>query len=62
MYNNTTMNNRLKNFLRVLESLDREKVQYILVGGVAVILHGIERLTQDIKLKEISEKEKPKKR
>jgi hypothetical protein len=45
---NTTMNNRLKNFLRVLESLDREKVQYILVGGVAVILHGIERLTQDI--------------
>jgi len=42
------MNNRLKNFLRVLESLDKEKVQYILVGGVAVILHGIERLTQDI--------------
>ena len=48
MYNNTTMNNRLKNFLRVLDALDKEMVQYILVGGVAVILHGIERLTQDI--------------
>lgn len=48
MYNNIAMNNQLKNFLRVLDALDKQKVQYILVGGVAVILHGIERLTRDI--------------
>ncbi|MCK5057986.1 MAG: nucleotidyl transferase AbiEii/AbiGii toxin family protein [Candidatus Aminicenantes bacterium] len=42
------MNNQLKIFLRVLDALDKQKVQYILVGGVAVILHGIERLTRDI--------------
>jgi len=34
--------------MRVLESLDKKGVEYILVGGVAVILHGIERLTHDI--------------
>ena len=48
MYNNVVMNNQLKIFLRVLDALDKQKVQYILVGGVAVILHGIERLTRDI--------------
>lgn len=42
------MNNQLQNFLQVLEALDKQNVQYILVGGVAVILHGIERLTRDI--------------
>jgi hypothetical protein len=40
MYNNDVMNNQLKNFLRVLDALDKQKVKYILVGGVAVILHG----------------------
>ncbi len=48
MYNYVVMNNQLKNFLRVLAALDKQKVQYILVGGVAVILHGIERFTRDI--------------
>jgi hypothetical protein len=48
VYNNDAMNNYLKSFLRVLDALDKEQVQYILVGGVAVILHGIERLTRDI--------------
>jgi hypothetical protein len=47
------MNNQLKNFLHVLEALDKQKVQYILVGGVAVILHGIERLTGDIDISPI---------
>jgi len=42
------MNNQLKNFLRVLEALDKKGVDYILIGGVAVIFHGIERLTSDI--------------
>jgi hypothetical protein len=35
------MNNQLKNFLRILDALEKQKVQYVLVGGVAVILHGI---------------------
>ena len=47
------MNNQLKKFLHVLDAFDKQKVQYILVGGVAVILHGIQ--------KEVSEKRKPKK-
>ena len=42
------MIDQFKNFMRVLEALDKKGVEYILVGGVAVILHGIERLTNDI--------------
>ncbi len=48
MYNDIEMSDQLKNFLRVLDALNKHNVQYILVGGVAVILHGIERLTRDI--------------
>ena len=42
------MTNQFDNFLKVLKALDNEQVDYILVGGVAVIIHGIERLTRDI--------------
>ena len=35
-------------FLKVLRALAREKVKYILIGGFAVILHGLARLTADI--------------
>jgi hypothetical protein len=42
------MNNQFKNFMSVLDAFDKQKVEYILVGGVAVILHGIERLTRDM--------------
>lgn len=42
------MKDQFKNFLSVLEALDKKGVEYILIGGVAVILHGIERLTSDI--------------
>ncbi|MCU0286179.1 MAG: nucleotidyl transferase AbiEii/AbiGii toxin family protein [Acidobacteria bacterium] len=42
------MIDQFKNFMRVLEALEKKGVEYILVGGVAVILHGIERLTNDI--------------
>ena len=42
------MNGQFKNFISVLDAFDRQKVKYILVGGVAVILHGIERLTRDM--------------
>lgn len=48
MYNCIGMNGSFKNFISVLDALDQQKVEYILVGGVAVILHGIERLTRDI--------------
>jgi hypothetical protein len=35
-------------FLKILRALAREKVEYILIGGFAVILHGLARLTVDI--------------
>ena len=35
-------------FKNVLDALAAHKVEYILIGGVAVILHGVERLTRDI--------------
>lgn len=47
MYNNM-MNDQFEQFISVLDALGKHKVEYILVGGVAVILHGIERLTRDI--------------
>jgi hypothetical protein len=37
-------------FLDVLRALGREDVDYILVGGVAVNLHGVVRATEDIEL------------
>lgn len=42
------MADQFKAFIQVLEALDTYKVDYILIGGVAVILHGMERLTRDI--------------
>jgi hypothetical protein len=38
------------NFIKVLTALQRHRVEYILVGGVAVIFYGMERLTRDIDL------------
>jgi predicted nucleotidyltransferase len=37
-------------FLALLHELHRERVEYVLVGGVAVNLHGLPRTTQDIDL------------
>lgn len=34
--------------LKVLGSLDREQVDYVLVGGAAVVFHGIVRSTEDL--------------
>jgi len=42
------MANQLKKFLTVIDALNSFKVEYILIGGVAVILHGLERLTRNI--------------
>ncbi len=34
--------------LRVIESLNREGVDYVVVGGVAINLHGLVRATEDL--------------
>jgi predicted nucleotidyltransferase len=35
-------------FLRVLEQLNAHDVRYVVVGGLAVVLHGHPRMTQDV--------------
>jgi hypothetical protein len=42
------MADQFKDFMHLLKALDKQKVEYILIGGVAVILHGLERLTRYI--------------
>jgi predicted nucleotidyltransferase len=42
------MASQINLFLRVLQALNDYDVEYILIGGVAVILHGLNRLTRDI--------------
>jgi len=37
-----------RRFLEVVEAFERQGVDYILVGGVAVNLHGLARMTEDI--------------
>ena len=37
-------------FQEFLDCLNKENVEYILVGGFAVILHGYERVTGDMGL------------
>jgi hypothetical protein len=37
-------------FLRVLKAFGDAGVRYVLVGGLAVLLHGVDRLTADIDL------------
>ncbi len=44
------MNNQFKEFLKLLKALEEHQVEYVLVGGVAVIIHGMARLTRDIDL------------
>lgn len=42
--------NLYKRFNDVINSLNKHKVDYILIGGYAVILYGFPRLTQDVDL------------
>lgn len=42
------MENQFKEFIRVLDALSHENVDYILIGGVTCIIHGLDRLTRDI--------------
>jgi hypothetical protein len=37
-------------FLELLRALAREEVEYVLVGGVALNLHGLVRATEDVDL------------
>jgi hypothetical protein len=37
-------------FLRLLRELERHQVDYVLIGGIALNLHGIVRATEDIDL------------
>jgi len=37
-------------FLDVFDALEKEKVDYILIGGFAIVLYGMPRLTQDLEL------------
>ena len=44
------MENQFNEFLTLLKTIDEYDVEYILIGGVAVIIHGFDRLTQDVDL------------
>lgn len=44
------MADQFRDFIEILEAFDKHGVDYILIGGVAIILHGMERLTRDIDL------------
>ena len=37
-----------KRFLEILDALEKEKVDYVLIGGFAMVLYGMPRATQDI--------------
>ncbi len=40
----------LQRCLRILKALDLEGVEYTLIGGMAVVFHGLPRFTEDIDL------------
>ena len=40
--------NLFDKFLHVADALENEGVEYILIGGFAVVLYGLPRLTQDV--------------
>lgn len=42
------MENSKNILLEIIEALNFEGVNYIIAGGVAVVLHGVERLTMDL--------------
>jgi hypothetical protein len=42
--------NLFDKFLHIADALENEGVEYIPIGGFAIILHGLPRLTQDVDL------------
>lgn len=35
-------------FLKIIDTLEIEEVDYVLIGGFAVVLYGLPRFTQDL--------------
>ena len=44
------MNMKTESFFAVLKALQEREVEYILVGGLAVILQGVPRVTEDLNI------------
>ncbi len=44
------MEDIFKDFVKTIKVLEEKQIDYVLVGGFAVILHGFPRLTQDMDL------------
>ena len=44
------MENIFNKFLELMESFNKNNVEYVLIGGIAINLHGFARNTQDIDL------------
>lgn len=42
------MKDQFSSFMEVISAFEEHDVSYVVIGGVAVILHGLERLTRDI--------------
>jgi len=42
------MQNSKNILIEIIEALTSERVEFIIAGGVAVVLHGVERLTMDL--------------
>ena len=42
------MADQFGDFMAVLDAFDEHEVDYILIGGVAIILHSMERLTRGV--------------
>jgi predicted nucleotidyltransferase len=42
------MKDQFDDFVKVLQAFEQHEVEYVLIGGVAMILHGMPRLTQDV--------------
>lgn len=38
----------IEQFFQVVDQFEKDKVEYVLIGGFAVVLHGFPRFTQDI--------------
>jgi predicted nucleotidyltransferase len=45
---NSGVDAHLDRFIRMFEAFEKTKVRYILIGGFAVVLYGMQRLTRDI--------------
>jgi hypothetical protein len=48
MFSDWQLNNLTEKFLSVLDALQKEHVDYVLIGGFAIVLHGATRFTEDI--------------